>query len=183
MRAFLRRERWTLSATLALLGVALAYAWSLSGPNYIDAQPSQPTDVQRGSAGELAGAEVTLDDLTTISAGTDDADRYGLPNGTDLVVADLTVLPQQSPDGVMTCDIVLIAPSPRGERTWTPLVYAETTWETPDDTETDCKFADPEESTSAYPLQLLYLVPAGGAPDPVLQVTTVTEFPRALRLH
>lgn len=178
---------WFRSNALALVAVgvfgtgAVLYSFAFDWQNYQNLNPTQAVDVARGEIGELGPGTFELTDLVVLEGDSDDGRRYGVDEGTDVVVADIRITPD--PDGdaeaYLMCDLYFHAPSPDGEREWWASSINPTTYPEPETTGYGCNIG----SGPAYDLRLYYTVPAGGAEDGWVLVSSSEELPRALRLH
>jgi hypothetical protein len=181
VRRWFRSNAWALLAVAVLGTGAALYSFAFDWQNYQNNNPTQPVDVARGEVGVLGAGTFELSDLVVLEGDSDEGRRYGVDEGTDVVVADIRITPD--PEGVAdayeTCDLYFHAPSADGEREWWASSSNPTTYPEPEATGYGCNIG----SGPAYELRLYYTVPAGGADDGWVLVSSSAELPRALRLH
>lgn len=155
-------RRWGPWIALALLApVAVLLSLTVRWFDYADLRSAPPT-AARGEAGDFGIGTARLDELEVI-----EGDRIGAPEGTDLVVATLTIDPATA-EGVY-CSVVLVAPSPRGERRWDADPYPPADFRVPDDLESSCS----SDADAEFRMQTAFLVPRGGAADAAIEITSV----------
>jgi hypothetical protein len=177
----MRSNAWALVAVAVLGAGAVSYSLAFDWRGYQENNPTQPVDVAPREVGTLGAATFQLTSFRLIEGDSRDGQRYDVPEGTDVVVADLHIVPDPAGDpdeDYAPCDLLLRAPSPEGEREWWK-VSNPTTLPEPEGLAFGCNTAGGEP----FDLRVYYVVPAGGATDAYLLVTTPEELPRALRLH
>lgn len=181
MTRWLRANARALAVLAVLATASIWYSFTIDWQQYQDGNPTRLVDVPRGEAAEYGGGEFAIDELTVVAGDSADGRRYGVAEGTDLVVLDLTITPD--PDGddedYVGCDIRFAAPSPDGERIWWPTSSNPTSYPEPEESTFGCNVASGPE----YVYRQYFVVPAGGATDGAVQITIWDELPRALRLH
>lgn len=181
LRRWFRSQAWALLA-IAVLGTgAVLYSFAFDWQHHQDLNPTQPVDVARGEVGVLGAGTFELTELVVIEGDSDDGRRYGVDEGTDVVIADVHITPD--PDGAeedyVVCDLYFHAPSPDGEREWWASSYNPTTYPEPEDNGYGCNIG----SGAAYNLRFYYTLPAGGAEGGFVLVSSPESLPRVLRLH
>lgn len=180
-RVWVRRNVWTIVA-LAVLGTAsVVYAFAFDWRDHQNRNPTQPVDVPRGEVGTLGAATFQVEEIVYLEGDSDDGRRYGVAEGTDVLIAGVRVTPdpEGTEDDYVICDIYLHAPSPDGEREWWASTSNPTSYPGGEDNPFSCQMGYGPE----YLIRLYYTVPAGGAEGGYLQVTSPEELPRALRLY
>lgn len=180
--ARLRKNRWTLVALVVLVAVSVWWSFRWDWQHVQDSNPTKVTDVARGDHGEFLGADVTLLGLKVLAGDSPEGRAYGVAEGTDVVIADLRIDPRpaKKPDDFDSCDVVLHAPSPDGEREWGTEVSNPTTYPGTTEGAVSCNLV----GDAPYVLRNYFVVPGGGADvDPYVQITVLAELPRALHLH
>lgn len=180
-RGWARRNLWT-SVALVVLGTAsVVYAFAFDWREYQERTPTQPVDVPRGEVGTLGAARFQVEEIVYLEGDSDEGRRYGVAEGTDVLIADVRVTPDPAgtENDYVICDIYLHAPSPDGEREWWGSTSNPTSYPGDELNPFSCQMGYGPE----YVIQLYYTVPAGGAVGGYLQVTSPEEIPRALRLY
>lgn len=181
MSGWFRANRWALLAVAVLGAGSVAYSFAFDWANYQDNQPSQAVDVPRGESAAYGSGSIALEDVTVLAGDSPEGRQYGVAEGTDVVVVDLRITPDPkgSEDEYATCDIYLRAPSPEGEREWWDTSFNPTTYPEPADNGFGCNLG----YGPPYDLRTYFVVPAGGAADSYVLVSSLELLPRALRLH
>lgn len=176
---WLRRNLWALIAFAVLATASVGYAFAFDWQRYQDRNPTQPVLVPRGESADYGGIAFALEEFTLLEGDSADGRRYGVAEGTDVVIAVVRITPdpEGDPEGYVSCEFRLRAPSPEGEREWWPESGNPTTLPEPETEGYGCLAGGPD-----YVLRSYYVVPAGGAEGSNLQVTVPGELPRALRL-
>lgn len=177
-----KANRWALVA-VAVLGAASvwwSFAWDWAG--YQSHRPTQIVDVPRDKQATYSGAVFSIADVDVLEGDSSQGARYGVAEGTDVVVVDLSVTPREGgdPEDTLLCEVRLQAPSSAGTREWWPESSNPTSYPDGDPDVFGCNIA----GGPRYELREFFVVPAGGADsDAMLQVTLLEELPLALRLH
>ena len=181
VRRWLRSNTWSLLA-IAVFGTgAVLYSFAFDWQNYQSHQPHEAVDVPRGEVGTLGAGTFELTDLVVLEGDSDDGRRYGVDDGTDVVIVDLHITPdpEGTEDDYLGCDTVFQAPSPVGQREWWASTSNPTSYPAPEVEAYGCNFG----GGPPHNLRLYFTVPAGGADGGWVLVSLPEELPRALRLH
>jgi hypothetical protein len=181
LRRWFRSNAWALLAVAVLGTGAVLYSFAFDWQNFQNRRPHEAVDVPRGEEGVLGVGTFALTDLIVLEGDSDDGRRYGVDEGTDVVIAALRITPdpEGSVDDYVTCDTWFHAPSPDGEREWWASSSNPTSYPEPEVEAYGCNVGGGPE----YDLRLYFTVPAGGAEDGFVLVSLPEELPRALRLH
>ena len=180
VRRWLRRNRVGLVATALLLPAALLASLSVSWFDYQGRQGVDAVEVDRGETGEYLGASFRLLALESYAAGTPEGERYGVAEGTELVVARLEVRPGPAPaEGEPTrCTVDAVEPRPGGDRVWIAKWDSETDYPEDRDAEMSCAL-----DGEPYVLEQFFLVAPGAGSKVLVQISAFGELPRVLRLR
>ena len=181
LRRWVRSNAWALLAVAVLGAGAVVYSFAFDWQNYQNLNPTQPVDVARGEVGTLGAGKFELTDVVVLEGDSVEGVRYGVEEGTDVVIADVHITPdpEGEEDDYVVCDLYFHAPSPAGEREWWASSFNPTTYPEPEDNGYGCNIG----SGPAYDLRLYYTLPAHGAKDGFVLVSSPEELPRALRLR
>lgn len=169
MNAWWRANRWYVVALAVVIPAAVVVAMIPRWFPYVARQPVVE-NVPRGETVRYSGADIELTGLEVLPG-----DRWGAPDGTDVVVAVLDV--DVVEPITSACRVEVVSSENGFERRWQDSLYSSD-YEIPDDASTLCTFSEP----GRYELQLTYLVPAGEVSEPVVQVRSDLALPRVLRL-
>lgn len=170
MSDWLRRNRWFLVALAVLIPAAFVVSLIPRFFPYLENQPVA-IDVDRGQVERYSGTDFQLTDLEVL-----DGDEWNAPAGADVVVATFSIDVIEPEPTV--CTLTVVGTIDGVEREWDEAI-ASSDYEVPDYFEEYCDLTDKRR----YHLQVVFYVPRGEVPDPVVVVTSLDEFPRELRLH
>jgi hypothetical protein len=180
-RSWWRRNGIGLVAVVVLVPATLAVTFSAEWGRYYADRPSQPITVAAGERADYAGAGWQVLDSRRIAGTSDEGAEVGLRAGTDLVVVTVAVSPHDlGADGTSPyCDLQLNELR-GGEvvRSWKDASFADLDYESAPDALTGCS----SEETGDYTFETLFVVPSGASGDLAVQLESVDELPRYLRL-
>lgn len=168
---WLRRNRWFLIALAVLIPVSFVVSLL---PRFVPYLQNRPVaiEVARGEVVRYSGTDVQLTALEVLDGGEVNARA-----GADVVVATLAIDVIDPPE-VALCDVYVVAPIDGVERRWDDAI-GSSGYEVPDYFEQYCDLTQKRR----YHLQLVFDVPRGEVPDPVVVFRSSQEAPRELRLH
>jgi hypothetical protein len=180
-RGWWRRNAIGLAAFLVLAPATVAITFSTEFGSYASYRPSQPVEVAAGETADFAGSDWRLESAERYSAESPRGEAAGLPGGTDLVVATLTIEPGELDDEGRSpgCTVRLDEVS-AGDvvRSWGDAAFSDLDHETAEGSEATC---DPE-LTEPYRAEWIFLVPSDAGEQLALEVQVVGELPRYLHL-
>ncbi|MEO5919841.1 MAG: hypothetical protein ABIQ01_01730 [Pseudolysinimonas sp.] len=198
---WLQRNRWALLALVVLVPAAIVAAMSVDLFRYYGSLAQHPVVVPAGEPGEYtpqfastddngdpieppAGgrptATMTLDDYTIVAADSDTGREVGLLPGTEGVAALIHVDAAGMTEDAYSCDAVLTAPGPEGERTWEPASSGlEIDYSPSGDLTSYCSLSEGSE----FDWEVVFVVPEGVGEIATLSITR-SNFPpeRVLQL-
>lgn len=171
MSDWLRRNRWFLIALVVLIPAAFAVSLMPRFFPYLENQP-RVEYVERGDTVGYAGSEFEVFDMFVIEGEDVDA-----PPGTDVFVVGITVEVVEPSDEY--CTLTLISDETGVEREWDQSYGDIGDVQVPDGYETSCDLTE----RNRYDLVQTFLVPRDEVAEPVVQITTLSEDPRVVRLR
>ena len=171
MTDWLRRNRWFLVALAVLIPAAFAVSLIPRFFPYLENRPVA-IDVDRGQVERYSGTDFQLTDLEVL-----DGERLNAPAGADVVVATFSVDVIDPPE-FSVCTVTVVGSIDGVEREWNEAIESSD-YEIPDYFEEYCDLTDARR----YHLQLVFYVPRGEVPNPVVVVKSSGAFPQELRLH
>lgn len=199
---WIARNRWALLALLVLVPGAIVAAMSISLFRYYDSLAHHPIVVPSGEPGaytpafettDLDGndielspgarptAQMTLDSYTVVPADSNVGQEVGLLEGTEAVAAVIHVDATGMTEDAYSCDAILTAPGPDGERTWeTASSGTDIDYSPSGDLQNFCSLSDGSE----FDWEVVFVVPAGVGDIATLSITR-SSFPteRVLQLE
>ncbi|HTL41272.1 MAG TPA: hypothetical protein VL294_07345 [Pseudolysinimonas sp.] len=184
---WVRRHRWALAALVVLIPAALAAAMSIAWFRYVGAEAQHPVVVRSGDPGtyatdrpgsdaqELSGltATLTLTGYNVVPWNTETGREVGLLEGTEAVSALIHVDATGLPEDVFSCQALLIAPGPEGDRVW-ETASGEIDYYPSGDLHGYC---DLSEGT-AFDWEAVFVVPEGVGDDARLIISDGSLNPR-----
>lgn len=171
MTVWLRRNRWYLVALIVLVPAAFLVSLLPRWFPYQSTQP-QPQTVALGETVRYSGADIALTDLEVL-----DGARWAAPEGSDVVVATLSIDVVEPPE-YSICELTVVSSEAGYERSWDPELSSDSDYEVPDRFEQLCTLTE----EGSYDLQLTFLVPRGEVEHPVVVLSSTAGLPRVLRL-
>jgi hypothetical protein len=199
---WVKHHRWALLALVVLVPGAIAAAMSVNLIGYYSSLAQHPTVVPSGEPGQYTPqfattddegdpiepppgarptATMTLQDFTIVPADSDTGREVGLLEGTEAVAALIHVDAAGMTEDAYSCDAVLTAPGPEGERTWEPASSGiEIDYSPSGDLTSYCSLSDGSE----FDWEVVFVVPEGVGEIANLSVTR-SSFPpeRVLQLE
>jgi hypothetical protein len=198
---WITRHRLALLALVVLVPAAIAAAMSVSTFGYYASMAQHPVVVPSGESGEYIPAFPTTDDegepiqpkpgtpptatmklekYTIVPADSEIGREVGLLEGTEAVAALIHVDATGMTEDAYSCDAVLTAPGPEGERTWEPASNVlEIDYSPGGELTSFCSLSDGVE----FDWEIVFVVPEGVGESATLYVTR-SSFPaeRVLQL-
>lgn len=184
-----RRNRWPLLALIVLVPGAIVAAMSVNLFSYYGSQAQHPVVVPSGQPGEYTPAfattdddgnpiepppgprptaTMTLDDYTVVPADSDIGREVGLLAGTEAVAALIHVDATGMTEDAFSCDALLTAPGPQGERSWDPASSGtEIDYSPSGDLTEYCSLSGGDE----FDWEVVFVVPEGVGETATLSVT------------
>lgn len=184
---WVRRHRWALAALVVLIPAALAAAMSIVWFRYVGAEAQHPVVVRSGDPGTYATdrpdsdahevsdltATLTLTGYNVVPWNTETGREVGLLEGTEAVSALIHVDATGLPEDVFSCQALLIAPGPEGDRVW-DTASGEIDYYPSGDLHGYC---DLSEGT-AFDWEAVFVVPEGVGDDARLIISDGSLNPR-----
>jgi len=169
-RTWVAANRWSLIALLVLIPGALIVSLVPRWFPYQERQP-HPEAVALGETVQYSGADIRLTELEVL-----DGRNWDAPAGADVVVATLSIDVTDPRDSL--CTVEIVSTEHGFERMWDAELFSDSEYRIPDGFESRCFF----DEAGAYRLQMTFLVPHGQVSEPIVQLTSSSALPRALRL-
>jgi hypothetical protein len=179
-----RRNRWALIALIFVIPGALVAALSVYGFGYFGNQASDGARVAKGDTGVFTTeasltAGMSLTSYTVVPWDSDTGRDVGLVEGTEAVSAILHVDATGLPEDVYSCDAILTAPGPGGERVWDVASGSDIDYYPSGDLVAYCDLA----SGGEFDWEAVFVVPEGVGDDATLFITDAGFPPaRVLRM-
>jgi hypothetical protein len=184
---WVRRHRWALVALIALVPAALAAAMSVVWFGYVDARAQHPVPVPSGDPGTYVAdrpsedadeqdhltATLTLTDYAVVPWDTDTGREVGLLTGTEAVSALIHVDATGLPDDTFSCQALLVAPGPEGDRVWDSAM-GEIDYYPSGELQANCDLGE----GAAFDWEAVFVVPEGVGEDARLVITDGSPAPR-----
>jgi hypothetical protein len=184
--AWVRRHRWGLIALAVLLPAAVLASLSVSWFGYYETQAQHPVVVESGSPATIetirfdsegtATAELSLDSYTVVPADTEAGREVGLLPGSEAVSAVIHVDATGAPEDAASCDAILVAPGPEGERIWRIAGGGDIDYYPSGDLESFCSL----NNGVAFDWEAVFVVPEGVGDDATLYIVTTDLVPRRI---
>jgi hypothetical protein len=179
---WLRRNAFALGAVVVLVPVTLGVTFSNDWGRYYSTRPSQPIEVDAGSAADFAGTGWRVDSTRRVAGGSPEALAAHLPGGSDLVVVTVEVTPRElDEEGASTFCEVRLEEQDGGElaRSWGDATLEPIDFEGADGVENGCT----PDLTGPYRFEALFVIPASVDSALALHLEVSDELPRYLSLR
>lgn len=179
---WLRRNAVALTAVVVLVPVTLGVTFSNDWVAYYSTRPSQPVEVDAGSAADFAGTGWRVEGTERIAGGSAEALAADLPGGSDLVVVTVAVTPRElDEEGASPFCEVRLEEQSGGEtaRSWGDATFDPIDFEGADDAESGCT----TDLTAPYRFEALFVIPSSVDSALALHLEVGDELPRYLSLR
>lgn len=174
-----RKARAPLIALVVLVPAAIAAGLSVDAFDYLNSRPRVVTTVAAGEATRLGEVGFRLTDSWVAEADSAAGVEYGVPTGTALVSVTVEIDPTDASEEFTSCEMNLLQPGP--DRRWGESIGDTDYWPDHDaagDVPVGCApFA------SAYPRELVFVIPADAVGQVVVEVVIGSKLPQALQLR
>jgi hypothetical protein len=183
-----RNNRIALLAVVVLLPLTLGIPFANQWLGYFSTWPSVPEEVLGADPVEYGGTTWTVDGARRITAASAEGREYGLPAGSDLVVLDLGVAPEELDDEGKSafCDVRLQElDGDTITRVWGDSALDPIDFAYDEGASTGC-ISDENDPLAEYRVQFTFVVPTDAATDGrelALQLSVFSELPDYIRFR
>jgi hypothetical protein len=179
------RHRWALIALVVLIPAAVLAGMSVLWFRYTAANEQHPIVVAKGDTGsfvtdsptpeKLPAARLTLTSYTVVPADSGPGQDVGLLKNTEAVSAIIHVDASGMPEDTFSCNAVLVAPGPDGDRTWEVAGPSDIDYYPTGDLHAFCDLS----SGGQFDWEAVFVVPVGVGDSALLRITDGGFIPKA----